>query len=1572
MTAGASRQLAEESPVVKADILKPEETHSAAIATSIRDAKNSGISTPPTLRRVALLNTLVFLGLALSHSEIHAHKSTSASALSRQPTKNSNQNNGNNEHLQNDASSVAAFVGAASDVFQSSSTGDMDPSVTYQQLQNLFEEDEKQQNILESEEPENDYIEDAFDESSSSSGTSSQKDIIIVATVDGTMAAIDSSSGKVLWKQAGEGSKEHYHQGYGEVDNNNHDGMKLPHLKESENGKSGSDRLLQPLIATSTTAKSSRQSASTDSSKTVAIPSIDGSVYLTTPASHAKDGGTRPTDSSLTTTITSSLRELVSRAPYVDANGRFYVGSRHATAAAVDGDTGEILHVASADGNDERNNNKSDPMWEGRNVVWIGRVDYSVSVYNARTSAKEVQFSAAEIMSVNDMIEGSGKATSKTSHLHNYQEALSSTSERAPNLMLSHEEQVFENSVYAEVTPSMRQFSELVSTPSGNLAYRNPQTGQVEWVADQIFETPIAYAIRSSSGSSLNIDIIPDVTMPSESKEYLAKEMERQIEVTLNDGSIRSNAHGSRESLQPPVVGTLLSGQLYAMPLGKRKSTFSSRTSAGEAESSWAETHHTALGAAAVHQHHSAASSSSSASFGSKYGVPKKPPVIGTNNRIGNGQDERQVVGAMQSKICAPSSHNFPGCLFKAVSQLSADQSQSGNSESTQIQTLHNMDASAVSEYIAQYSYSQQYAYQHNYDPTQHRQRNYRKILRILGSWLPPTIALIFVVSFELGRRKRQKDIHDETKQLDENNVLVCNDLLKAMDEPGCDTKDFSSRQVIQITDQVLGYGGHGTVVFKGTLEGRNVAVKRMLKTYLASADREISLLIESDGHPNVVRYFLKEVKGDFVYLALELCDLSLHNLIGTLAGIQQDPDEINPSSKEHCISLATKKLILQIANGVKHLHSLRIVHNDLKPANILLAVAKEAKLCENGASNESIVRVYQQGRYVAKISDMGLGKMLAGQSSFGGTLGDISNRQLSVGNSHSNVGIGPGTVGWMAPEAMRVKSRTALSTDISVIGNSAEASPIDRSSTTLSRASRSVDIFSLGCIFYSTLVPGSHPFGEWYEREANIMHNQPNIEALKSLSIEAYDLVSAMIQHNPRNRPTAKQICEHPFFWSLQQKLSFVCDLSDRLETDAALCGNDSTLSSSSFVAHPLAIESNATSVVGLAWDKVLYKDLISNVQRYRAYDPCSVRDLLRLIRNKHHHYDELPPEVRQRIGTNTEGLMKYFESCFPLLLLHCYKVCSEILSPDDPLVEKYSISTIGKQSSKQVSGKAGTSTIGNKATSGNVSLPLVTKETTQTAESSPVEETLINSDESQDVASADSFERVSAGSSFEDPGGPEATSPSQEIVEVEKSPQEEAIARSPAGPILQSPVDSAQRPIVDEQIQNDIVLWEGSTAARAFNCRGWIRSDDEWTRRIVGSKKRNANLVRSAEDLKFRTRLCNHWDVSLGTLCPMRRKNKCVFAHGPVELRVKDGKRHRWGKLVDKNGNNSNPNHSGGEDTYGAARSIESARKEEGKWNTDTKGASKTKKQGTGKKKQKFAANNLSTETPAPEITP
>lgn len=80
--------------------------------------------------------------------------------------------------------------------------------------------------------------------------------------------------------------------------------------------------------------------------------------------------------------------------------------------------------------------------------------------------------------------------------------------------------------------------------------------------------------------------------------------------------------------------------------------------------------------------------------------------------------------------------------------------------------------------------------------------------------------------------------------------------------------------------NDILGYGSHGTVVYRGENGGRKVAVKRMLNTFYSSAEREMDLLIRSDGNSNVVRYYTQEKYGDFIYLALELCDGTLVDII--------------------------------------------------------------------------------------------------------------------------------------------------------------------------------------------------------------------------------------------------------------------------------------------------------------------------------------------------------------------------------------------------------------------------------------------------------------------------------------------------------------------------------------------------------------------------------------------------------------------------------------------------------------------------------------------------------------------
>jgi len=53
-------------------------------------------------------------------------------------------------------------------------------------------------------------------------------------------------------------------------------------------------------------------------------------------------------------------------------------------------------------------------------------------------------------------------------------------------------------------------------------------------------------------------------------------------------------------------------------------------------------------------------------------------------------------------------------------------------------------------------------------------------------------------------------------------------------------------------------------------VDARPVAIKRLLRTAQSVSILAISLLIRSDGHPNVVRYFACEETPDFIFLALE------------------------------------------------------------------------------------------------------------------------------------------------------------------------------------------------------------------------------------------------------------------------------------------------------------------------------------------------------------------------------------------------------------------------------------------------------------------------------------------------------------------------------------------------------------------------------------------------------------------------------------------------------------------------------------------------------------------------------
>lgn len=119
--------------------------------------------------------------------------------------------------------------------------------------------------------------------------------------------------------------------------------------------------------------------------------------------------------------------------------------------------------------------------------------------------------------------------------------------------------------------------------------------------------------------------------------------------------------------------------------------------------------------------------------------------------------------------------------------------------------------------------------------------------------------------------------------------------------------------------DQQLGTGSNGTVVYAGKWQDRPVAVKRMLRDFYDIASQETRLLREVDRHQNVIQYFAQLERGQFIYIALELCEASL-------ADVMEKPSQFrqlaNAGAKD------TLAVLKQITKGLDHLHSLQIGKN--------------------------------------------------------------------------------------------------------------------------------------------------------------------------------------------------------------------------------------------------------------------------------------------------------------------------------------------------------------------------------------------------------------------------------------------------------------------------------------------------------------------------------------------------------------------------------------------------------------------------------------------------------------------
>ena len=157
-------------------------------------------------------------------------------------------------------------------------------------------------------------------------------------------------------------------------------------------------------------------------------------------------------------------------------------------------------------------------------------------------------------------------------------------------------------------------------------------------------------------------------------------------------------------------------------------------------------------------------------------------------------------------------------------------------------------------------------------------------------------------------------------------------------------------------------------------------------------------------------------------YLILELCAASLSDYI---SGSYNGP---MPQERDS---------LIQMAEGVKYIHSKDLVHRDIKPDNVLIYAKDEVLLL--------------------KISDFGCSK----QSRDG------------VFSMSSQIS---GTQIYLAPEILAIINSDERQTDIKMTNAS--------------------DVFALGCTFYKFLTKGQHPFGQGFSIALNILEGKSNLQS--------------------------------------------------------------------------------------------------------------------------------------------------------------------------------------------------------------------------------------------------------------------------------------------------------------------------------------------------------------------------------------------------------------------------------------------------------------------------------------------
>jgi hypothetical protein len=170
--------------------------------------------------------------------------------------------------------------------------------------------------------------------------------------------------------------------------------------------------------------------------------------------------------------------------------------------------------------------------------------------------------------------------------------------------------------------------------------------------------------------------------------------------------------------------------------------------------------------------------------------------------------------------------------------------------------------------------------------------------------------------------------------------------------------------------------------------------------------------------------------------------------------------------------------------------------------------------------------------------------------------------------------------------------------------------------------------------------------------------------------SHEAHNLISLMLTDDPKRRPPADACITHPFFWKKDKKLQFLVDVSNKLEPYKS----DYAQSTCSKILYDLEdISDNIYPPCG--WGLSLPTDFRHDLVKQRSYKYYSLVALLRAIRNKHNHFNEMDLSLKSKYFETKSGqsrnenekdttYVRFWLVKFPPLVIQVWKLMQNYTS--------------------------------------------------------------------------------------------------------------------------------------------------------------------------------------------------------------------------------------------------------------------------------------------------------------------